>query len=273
MKKGIKKIDGILMEIVNYKIDFVEDLMQKEPLSYLANSIKETNRLKNVFTSKIKELHHLKKPAIIAEIKKASPSQGVIDENFDPVGISKDYVSGGAACISILTDEKFFLGKIEDLISVRRTTDIPILQKDFIVDEYQLYKARSVGADCILLIMKYLDPLYAAELESISFSLGLDVLCECHDSLEIETAQKHLTTKLIGINNRNLANFSIDINNTKNLCDFASQNGSRIVVCESGIDSKKQIDDLRHFGCNTFLIGTSIMKSKDRLSKLKELMS
>jgi indole-3-glycerol phosphate synthase len=273
MNKGIKKIDGILMEIVNYKIDFVADLVKKEPLRLLMNASKKTTRLKNIFTSKINEIHELNKPAIIAEIKKASPSQGVIDVNFNPVEISKDYVSGGAACISILTDEKFFLGKMEDLISVRRTTDIPILQKDFIVDEYQLYKARSIGADCILLIMKYLDPIYAAELEDIALSLGLDVLCECHDVSEVDASTKYLKTKLIGINNRNLTNFSIDIENTKNLCSLASQNGSRIVICESGIDNKKQIEDLRLCGCDTFLIGTSLMKSKNRISTLRELSS
>jgi indole-3-glycerol phosphate synthase len=200
------------------------------------------------------------KPAVIAEIKKASPSKGVIRENFDPAQIALSYARGGAACMSVLTDAQFFQGATEDLSKARAAAPIPALRKDFIIDEYQVYEARALGADCILLIVAALDAPRMAALESLAHSLGMAVLVEVHDSAELEAALK-LKTPLLGINNRDLRTFVTTLDTTVNLKGQVPSD--RIVVTESGILTQDHVRMLRGHGVPAFLVGEAFMRAAD----------
>ena len=210
-----------------------------------------------------------KQVAIISEVKKASPSKGLIRADFNPQEIAKIYEANGAACISVLTDEKYFMGKAQYLRDVREVTNLPILRKDFIIDAYQIVEAKMIGADCILLIMAMLSDEQAAALEQKAIEIGLDVLVEVHDEAELRRALK-LKTKLIGINNRNLKTLEVDINTSKKLVKLIPD--ERIVVCESGIASAKEIREMQDCGINSFLIGESLMRQEDIGLALRELL-
>jgi indole-3-glycerol phosphate synthase len=208
------------------------------------------------------------KPAIIAEIKKASPSRGVIRKDFDPVAIAKSYADAGATCLSVLTDRDFFQGDDEYLKSARAACEVPVLRKDFMIDPYQIYESRLLGADCILLIVSALDDQKLHELADLSTTLGMDVLTEVHDREELERALV-LRLPLIGINNRNLRTFETDINTTIGLLPDVFHD--RTVITESGIHSKDDVALMRKHNVNAFLVGESFMMAADPGEKLKTL--
>ena len=229
-----EKKQGLSLEELSSKIDF--------------KNLKETNFKKSLQN---------KAKAIIAEIKKASPSAGIISHNFDPVLKSKEYESFGASALSILTEEDYFLGNIEYLKDVKATTSLPILRKDFIVDEYQIYESKLIGADCILLIASILNDEELKNFSETAERLKLDYIIEVHDEDELQRVQ-HFSNAIIGVNNRNLKTFDVDINNSVELKKIFE--GENIFIAESGIKSKKDIEYLQQHNINVFLIGESLMK-------------
>ena len=229
-----EKKQGLSLEELSSKIDF--------------ENLKETNFKKSLQN---------KAEAIIAEIKKASPSAGIISDNFDPVLKSKEYESFGASALSILTEEDYFLGNIQYLMDVKAVTSLPILRKDFIVDEYQIYESKLIGADCILLIASILNDEELKNFSEIAERLKLDYIIEVHDEEELQRV-KHFSNAIIGVNNRNLKTFDVDINNSVELKKIFE--GENIFIAESGIKSKKDIEYLQQHNINVFLIGESLMK-------------
>ena len=229
-----EKKQGLSLEELSSKIDF--------------ENLKETNFKKSLQN---------KAEAIIAEIKKASPSAGIISDNFDPVLKSKEYESFGASALSILTEEDYFLGNIQYLKDVKATTSLPILRKDFIVDEYQIYESKLIGADCILLIASILNDEELKNFSETAERLKLDYIIEVHDEEELQRVQ-HFSNAIIGVNNRNLKTFDVDINNSVELKKIFE--GENIFIAESGIKSKKDIEYLKQHNINVFLIGESLMK-------------
>jgi indole-3-glycerol phosphate synthase len=199
-------------------------------------------------------------PAIIAEIKKASPSKGVLRDHFDPSAIAGSYAGHGAACLSVLTDEQFFQGRAEHLVAARKVSGLPVLRKDFVVDPYQVYESRALGADCILLIVAALAPGQMRELEAIAQSLAMAVLVEVHDESELDLALT-LKTPLIGVNNRDLRSFRTSIDTTLRLMPRVPP--SRMVVSESGITTAEDVARLRQAGVQAFLIGEAFMRRDD----------
>ncbi|MFP6796928.1 MAG: indole-3-glycerol phosphate synthase TrpC [Pseudomonadales bacterium] len=209
-------------------------------------------------------------PAVVAEIKKASPSKGVIRENFDPAGIATSYYEGGATCLSVLTDQHFFQGDDEYLIQARDTVPLPILRKDFVVDQYQIFEARVIGADCVLLIAAALDPRTMSELYEAAISIGLDVLIEIHNAAELDTAIA-LEPSLIGINNRDLESFETNLDTTLELLDRIPKTIQ--VVTESGIQTRSDVERLRRAGVDAFLVGEAFMRAEDPGKQIKTLFS
>jgi indole-3-glycerol phosphate synthase len=208
--------------------------------------------------------------AIIAEIKKASPSQGVIRENFKPLEIAMDYAINGATCLSILTDKEFFQGSEANLQMVRQKCPLPVIRKDFLIDPYQIYESRALGADCVLLIAAALDDVLMQELAAIAKELGMDVLVEVHDETELERAIK-LDTKLIGINNRNLRNFEVNLRTTLDLRMKVPKD--RLIVTESGIHRPEDVQLMMENGIYAFLVGEAFMRAEFPGQKMRELFT
>ena len=231
------------LEIKKSEID-IEELISKID----NKSMKESNFKKSLLNTD---------EAIIAEIKKASPSAGIISENFDPVSKAKEYESFGAAALSILTEEDYFLGSINYLLNVREVSDLPILRKDFIIDAYQIYVSKLIGADCILLIAAILSDEQLQNFTNIADQLGLDYIIEIHDKDELSRVEI-FSKAIIGVNNRDLKTFEVDINNSILLRNEFKQDN--VFVSESGIKSRKDIDMLKENNINVFLIGESLMK-------------
>jgi indole-3-glycerol phosphate synthase len=209
-----------------------------------------------------------RRPAVIAEIKRASPSRGVLRENFDPAAIARSYESGGAACLSVLTDREFFQGSAEHLSAARAACSLPVLRKDFMLEPYQVYEARAMGADCILLIVACLRPAELRELEETAHALGMAVLVEVHDAAELDTALQ-LKTPLIGINNRNLRTFETKLDTTLGLLSRIP--AGRTVVTESGILSQADVDLMRRNGIDAFLVGEAFMRAPEPGEALRQL--
>lgn len=205
---------------------------------------------------------------VIAEIKKASPSKGVLRPDFDPAAIAKTYSRHGAACLSVLTDTQFFQGRLEDLRSARKACGLPVLRKDFMVDPYQIYEARAAGADCILLIVAALELERMRELELVANDLGMAVLVEAHDAAELEIALE-LQTPLIGINNRNLRTFETRLETTLDLLERIPD--GRLVVTESGILKATDVERMRKAGVRCFLVGEAFMRAEDPGLELERL--
>ena len=220
----------------------------------LAEKIKKKSNFQEIISNK----HNNKEIAIIAEIKQKSPSQGVLAVDFNVADIAKKYQLGGATAISVLTEQKYFAGKDEYIRTAKAAANLPILRKDFIIDPYQIYQAKYIGSDAILLIMSCLSLEQAKEFEQIAHSLHMDVLVETHNEKEIEQALE-LNTKLIGINNRNLKTLDISLNNIKNLSNLIPQD--KIIICESGINNKADLQDVTELGIYSFLIGGYFMKN------------
>jgi len=244
---------NVLDEIVLNTKSKLEAKKLETPLEDL---ISRVNKLK-IEKSNFKENLVLKDQAIIAEIKKASPSAGIISEDFNPVAKAKEYESFGASALSILTEEDFFLGSIEYLIDVKAISNIPILRKDFIVDEYQIYESKLIGADCILLIVSILSDDELNRFTKLADSLGLDFIIEVHDEEEL-TRIEDFSNAIIGVNNRDLKTFEVNIENSIRLRNFFKKDN--IFVAESGIKNQKDIDKLSKHNINVFLIGESLMK-------------
>lgn len=260
---------NILEQIFQDKKIEVRNCKKILPLDEICSKMKANPRKPKDFTLAIKNQITDKKTAIIAEIKKASPSKGIIRNDFDPVKIAKIYEENGATCISVLTDEKYFMGKSEYLKQVRQTVELPILRKEFIVDPYQIYEAKMLGADCILLIMAMIDLKTALEFEKIANDIGLSVLVEVHDKEELDLAL-NLKTKLVGINNRNLKTLKVDINTSRELVKFMPED--KIVVCESGISTIDEINLMKQSKINSFLIGESLMRQDNIAKALSDLL-
>jgi indole-3-glycerol phosphate synthase len=208
--------------------------------------------------------------AVIAEIKKASPSKGVLREPFDPVEIAKSYAEHGAACLSVLTDVDFFQGSNAYLQQVRAAVNLPIIRKDFIVDDYQVYEARAIGADCILLIAAAIGDAQMYELTQVALQLGMDVLIEVHNEDELERALR-LPLPMIGINNRDLHNFEVSLDTTLRMLDKIPDD--RIVITESGILTPADVQKMRAHHVNSFLVGETFMRAANPGEKLAELFS
>ena len=244
---------NILDEIVLKTKSKLEEKKQRLPLEELCSKIDFENLKETNFKKSLQN----KAEAIIAEIKKASPSAGIISDNFDPVSKSKEYESFGASALSILTEEDYFLGNIQYLKDVKATTSLPILRKDFIVDEYQIYESKLIGADCILLIASILNDKELKNFSETAERLKLDYIIEVHNEEELQRAQ-HFSNAIIGVNNRNFKTFDVDINNSVELKKIFE--GENIFIAESGIKSKKDIEYLQQHNINVFLIGESLMK-------------
>ena len=244
---------NILEEIVAKTKSKLEEKKQRVSLEELSSKIDFENLKEMNFKKSLQN----KAEAIIAEIKKASPSAGIISDDFDPVSKSKEYESFGASALSILTEEDYFLGNIQYLKDVKATTSLPILRKDFIVDEYQIYESKLIGADCILLIASILNDEELKNFSEIAERLKLDYIIEVHDEEELQRVQ-HFTNAIIGVNNRDLKTFDVDINNSVELKNTFE--GDNIFIAESGIKSKKDIEYLQQHNINVFLIGESLMK-------------
>jgi len=211
------------------------------------------------------------KTALIAEIKKASPSQGVIREDFNPVALARAYEAGGATCLSILTDEPYFQGKDEYVTKAREAVSLPILRKDFIVDPYQIYESRVIGADCVLLIMAALSDRQADELEALAIELGLDVLVEVHSMDELNRAMKVFRSTLLGINNRNLRTMEVDIATSELIGKGLPARYTP--VSESGISTAADVQRMKAAGIHSFLVGTSLMAQTDVKAATEALLA
>ena len=243
----------ILNDIVENTRAKLKSKKAELPLAEIISKLNELNLPKGAF----KESLLNKDQAIIAEIKKASPSAGIISEDFDPIKKAKEYEDFGASALSILTEEDFFQGSSEYLKEVKAITTLPILRKDFMIDEYQIYEAKLIGADCILLITSVLNDDEIQSFVDLAESLELDYLIEVHDLKELERVE-HFSNAMIGVNNRNLKTFDVDLNNSINLKN--AFNSNNLFVAESGIKSQDDIDTLKAHDIHVFLIGESLMK-------------
>lgn len=255
----------ILSRIIEEKRRVVEESRRVKPLDEL---IKETKNIciKSTFRKNISRPHHVN---LIAEIKKASPSKGILRGDFNPAKIAITYQANGASAISVLTDERFFEGKLEYIRKVKENVSLPILRKDFIIDEYQIYESAAAGADAMLLIAELLSVNELTGFYNLAASLGMDVLIEVHSEEDIEKA---LATNggIIGINNRDLHTFKVDFGVTQRLIRLLPQN--RIKVSESGIKSYEDIMFLKSLGVNAVLIGEAFMEAADIAAKMREVM-
>jgi indole-3-glycerol phosphate synthase len=263
---------NILEEIVWYKEQEVTNLRDKIPLIKLKQQVEQASPPKD-FLQALKSSPT--KPAIIAEIKKASPSKGIIREDFDPIKIATAYQNGGASCISVLTDKKFFQGSFDNLAKVRSTVDLPLLCKEFIVYPYQIYLARAYGADAVLLIAAVLPDQDLKYFSKIIKSLGMTALIEVHTLEELDRVLALEEVHLIGINNRNLEDFSVNLETTRQLLEERQdpiQSRDILVVSESGLFNRNDLDFVKEAGASAVLMGESLIKQSDPETALKQLV-
>ena len=261
-------MENILREIINKKKEKILNYKKNYSTNRLLDDIKNVNNFIN-FKSKIKKRDLEKKISIIAEIKKASPSAGIIIKNFNPLNIAKLYVENGASFLSVLTEEDFFLGKLEHIKNIKSNYKIPILCKDFFIDTYQVALAKSFGADCILIILSAVDKILAKDIYQTAQDLNISTLIEVHSESEAETALS-FEDSIIGINNRNLKTLEISLNTSVKLSKILNSHKNPL-VCESGINSAENIKFIvENTEIYNFLIGESLLKNEDIGSKLKE---
>ncbi len=259
----------ILKRIVDYKRDELAAAKAAQPLAELRQRIADLEDHPRGFERALRDAAASGWTPVIAEVKKGSPSKGVIRPDFDPLEIALTYQENGAACLSVLTDAHFFLGNLRYLALIREQVGLPLLRKDFLFDPYQIYEARAAGGDAILLIAAMLDLHQLRDFSALARELALDVLLEVHDERELELALE-TDCGLIGINNRSLHSFVTDLSTTGRL---ASQiPAERLVVAESGINSRADVERLQQAGAGAFLIGESLMREADIGAKLRELL-
>jgi len=261
-------MDNILDKILATKKNEIKNAKQLFSLSDLTEKI-EINNDERDFVAALQDKHKIGSQAVIAEIKKASPSKGIIREAFEPISIALSYEKGGAACLSVLTDKEYFQGDINYIQQIKQTCQLPILRKDFIIDPYQIYESKAFGADCILLIAAALDLSEMKEFEAIAESLNMAVLVESHNLAELEEAIE-LNTLLIGINNRNLKTFDVSLQTSIDLKEKIPS--GRIAITESGIFTREDIDFMNEYGISTFLIGEAFMRDADPGQSLENLI-
>ena len=259
--------NNVLDEIIAHKRSEIAQREQSRPLAALQEALGEAPPVRG-FEIALRTKIEAGDAAVIAECKKASPSKGLIREDFGPQAIAESYERGGAACLSVLTDEKYFQGHDDYLVIARKACELPVLRKDFMVAPYQIYESRLLGADCILLIVACLSDEELEILGSLATELGMDVLVEVHDRTELERALR-LRLPLIGVNNRDLRRFVTDIDTTIGLLgDIPSD---RLVITESGIHNKKDISYLRSHRVNAFLVGEAFMRAAEPGEELHKL--
>jgi len=259
-------MSNILNKILATKTSEITEAKNFLSVDQLKKKILELDKPRD-FIQALRKKHAKTEAGVIAEIKKASPSKGIIRENFDPEIIAQSYESGGAACLSVLTDRDYFQGHPDFIKKVKTSSKLPVLRKDFIIDPYQIYESRVLGADCILLIVAALDLKEMKELESIANDLGMAVLVESHNQQELDAALE-LSTPLIGINNRDLKTFDVSL---KTSIDLVKSIKGRIPITESGIFNHEDIKLMNENHINTFLIGEAFMRKNDPGEALKEL--
>mgnify|MGYP003331455659 FL=1 len=262
---------SILNEIYEYKIDFVEKQKKLHAQSDILDKIKDLPSQNFIFSKKLK--NEMSQTSIIGELKRASPSLGnFVNKEINLSNIAKIYEKCGVSCLSILTDEKYFKGDVEDLTEIRKISNLPILRKDFIVDEYQIYESKLVGASCILIILAMLDQKKADKLEAIALNIGLDVIIEIHNKEELERAI-NMQSELIGINNRNLNNFETRIETTIELSSYIADL-NKIFISESGFHSHSDVSKIISLtGINNFLIGEYLMKSEQLETDIANILN
>ena len=261
---------SILKKIYEYKIDFVSNQKKIIPQLKIENKL-NINNINYPFFEKLN--HQNNQISIIGEIKKASPSLGKFTkENINLIDFAKVYEDNNISCISVLTDEKYFHGKIEDLIEIRKEVQLPILRKDFIVDDYQIYESKLIGADCILIILSMLSQDKADRFAELANELKLDSIIEVHNFDELQRA-KSMNSNIIGINNRNLNNFETNLDTSINLSQHLD-NCDKLIISESGYHSKRDITKVyTATGINNYLIGEFLMKSNNLQDHIKELLN
>ena len=262
-------MSDILNKIVAVKREEVAAGLKKKSLAAMRDDA-QSRVLSRDFVGAMRTKLARGESAVIAEIKKASPSKGVLREDFIPADIAQSYAQAGAACLSVLTDQQFFQGSNDFLKQARASCDLPVLRKDFMVDPYQVYEARTIGADCILLIAACLDDGQMAELEALAHSLGMAVLVEVHDRQELHRALK-LQTPLLGVNNRNLRTFGVNLQTTLDLLPEVPD--GRILVTESGILHRDDVQRMRAAQVHAFLVGEAFMRADDPGQALASLFA
>lgn len=266
-------MSDILDKILAVKAEEVARAKARRSLTSLRSDVEsdaELRRNLRGFEASLRQHIAAGKPGIIAEVKKASPSKGVIRADFRPSEIAASYAQHGAACLSVLTDEQFFQGSVDYLQQARAACAIPVLRKDFMVDMYQIYEARAMGADCILLIVAALDHGLMAEMEACAHELGMGVLIESHDGEELDAALK-LKSALIGINNRNLRTFDTSLDTTINLLPRIPQD--KLIITESGIHTTADVQRMREASVHSFLVGEAFMRAPDPGVELQRLFA
>ena len=252
-------MSDILDKIIAVKREEVAALMKKKPLAAMRFDA-ESRVLTRDFVGALQSKIAAGKAAVIAEVKKASPSKGVLRADFVPADIAQSYAEYGAACLSVLTDHQFFQGSVEYFKQARASCSLPALRKDFMIDPYQIYESRVMGADCILLIAACLDDAQMKDMEAVAMSLDMAVLVEVHDELELERGLE-LKTPLIGINNRNLKTFDVSLDTTLGLLSRVP--AGRVVVTESGISTVQDVKRMRDANVNAVLVGEAFMRADD----------
>lgn len=252
-------MSDILKKIVEVKHEEIAAARKKKPLEAVRADA-ESRVLTRDFEGALRRKVAAGQAAVIAEIKKASPSKGVLRADFEPADIAQSYAEHGAACLSVLTDRQFFQGAVDYLKQARASCDLPVLRKDFMVDPYQIYESRVMGADCILLIAACLDDARMAELEAVARSLDMAVLVEVHDRDELQRALR-LKTPLVGINNRNLRTFEVSLETTLGM--LGDVPAERLLVTESGILAHADVQRMREAGVHAFLVGEAFMRAED----------
>jgi indole-3-glycerol phosphate synthase len=260
-------MSDILNKIVAVKRQEIATAMNRKPLAVMREDAESRMQTRD-FVGALRAKIAAGQPAVIAEVKKASPSKGVLRADFIPADIAQSYAEYGAACLSVLTDQQFFQGSVDYLKQARASCGLPVLRKDFIVDAYQVYESRVMGADCILLIAACLDDAQMKSFEALALSLGMAVLVEVHDEAELARALA-LKTPLIGINNRNLKTFEVSLGTT--LALKAKVPAERLLVTESGIMTPQDVARMRAAGVNAFLVGEAFMRADEPGEALAEL--
>ncbi|MBV6627264.1 MAG: indole-3-glycerol phosphate synthase TrpC [Rivularia sp. (in: Bacteria)] len=263
----------ILEEIVLHKRQEVAQMRLESPLAKVQEQLKDAPKVRD-FLKALQDNSH--RPSLIAEVKKASPSKGIIREDFDPINIAQSYERGGAACLSVLTDSHFFKGSFDNLRNVRKSVELPLLCKEFIVDIYQIYLARTLGADAVLLIAAILSNVQLKDFLRVIHSLKMTALVEVHTASELDRVLRLPDVKLVGINNRNLKNFTVDLANTEKLIAQRKsllQSFGITVISESGIYTPDDLDFVEKAGARAVLVGESLVRQPDVEDAARKLLS